>query len=219
MERDARLAGKTIVGDKSPNMKTGGKAIEEMRKFYPDARVINIVRDGRDVLVSHRFQAFIDRPDLLSAEELRIRDAVAADPEPFLRGQRSLFTEARLIEKAKAWVDNVRETDRAGRELFGEQYQALRFEDLLQEPFEALAKIWLMLGADPAGLDEVVAAEMTVNPDEDWQRQAAGDLVSNLEKGKRGSWREMFTERDRRIFKEIAGEFLITWDYEQDLDW
>ena len=29
MERDARIVGKTVVGDKSPNMKTGGQAIAE----------------------------------------------------------------------------------------------------------------------------------------------------------------------------------------------
>ena len=69
MERDARIVGKTVVGDKSPNMKTGGQAIAEMRLIYPDAQVINMVRDGRDVLLSHRFQAFIDKPELLNRED------------------------------------------------------------------------------------------------------------------------------------------------------
>lgn len=219
MERDARLAGKTIVGDKSPNMKTGGQAVEEMHVFYPDAIVINMVRDGRDVLVSHRFQTFIDKPHLVSRDELRIREDFAADPEPFLRGERSLFTEKRLIDKTEAWVQNVRETDAAGRRLYGENYHALRFEDLLREPFEALAPLWKQMGAEPLGLAEVVAKEMEVNPDEDWQRRAAGDLVSNLEKGKRGSWRELFTARDKKLFKELAGDFLIEWGFEQDLEW
>ena len=60
---------------------------------------------------------------------------------------------------------------------------------------------------------------MTSNPDADWQRKKAGDLVAALEKGKRGSWRELFTERDKRIFKEIAGQTLIDWGYEETLDW
>lgn len=219
MERDARLAGKTIVGDKSPNMLTGGQAIEEMHIFYPDAFVINMVRDGRDVLVSHRFQSFIDKPKWLPKDELRIRDAFAADPEPFLRGERSIFTEKRIIEKTKAWVKNVTETDRAGRELYGENYRALRFEDLLSDSYGAISNIWAFLGAASIDLKDAVSKEMNANPDEEWQRQAAGELVSNLEKGKRGSWRELFTERDRRIFKEIAGEFLIAWGYEKDLEW
>ena len=85
-----------------------------MGLIYPDAQVINMVRDGCDVLLSHRFQTFIDKPELLNREERRIRDAVAQDLAPFLRGERSLFPEARLREKAAAWVRNVRETGNSG---------------------------------------------------------------------------------------------------------
>ena len=60
---------------------------------------------------------------------------------------------------------------------------------------------------------------MNRNPDADWQKQQAGDLVSNLSKGKRGSWQQLFTERDKQIFKEIAGETLIEWGYAKDNNW
>ena len=96
LERDARRAGKggpgCIVGDKSPNSLLDGDAVRQMVKVYPDARLIFIVRDGRDAAVSHRFQAFIDRPRHLSAEDLSIREAFIRDPAPFTSGQRSIFT-------------------------------------------------------------------------------------------------------------------------------
>jgi hypothetical protein len=38
-------------------------------------------------------------------------------------------------------------------------------------------------------------------------------LVSLLEKGKSGSWREFFTERDRKIFQDNAGDQLQDWGY------
>jgi hypothetical protein len=60
---------------------------------------------------------------------------------------------------------------------------------------------------------------MAQNPDADWQNQKAPDLVSALEKGKRGSWKQLFTEGDKKLFKETAGDVLVTWGYEQTLGW
>ena len=219
LERDARLEGKTIVGDKSPNARTNGRAVTEMHTFYPEARLIYIVRDGRDTLVSHRFQHWIDGTKHLPRADIVLRDAFAKNPDPFMSGKRSIFTESSLRRMAEGWVHNVSETDRMGRELYGDRYYVLRYEDLLSSSYETIAGVWRFLGADPAGLDKIVAQEMERNPDADYQRKAAGDLVKNLEKGKRDSWRNLFTEEDKRIFKEIAGETLITWGYEKDLEW
>ena len=219
LERDARQAGKKIVGDKSPNVLLNGRAVREMSTFYPDARLIYIVRDGRDTLVSHRFQNFINAAASLSAKDLAIRDEFAKNPAPFMFGQRSLFTETTMRRMAEGWVKNVTETDQLGREIYRSQYHALKYEDLLKTPYRTIASVWRFLGADPTGLEAVVAQEMGLNPDEDYQRKAAGELVKNLEKGKRGSWRELFTEQDKRIFKEIAGKTLVAWGYERDFEW
>ena len=40
-----------------------------------------------------------------------------------------------------------------------------------------------------------------------------------MRKGVSGDWREVFTERDKRIFKEEAGELLVELGYEDDLGW
>ncbi|MFZ0444326.1 MAG: sulfotransferase domain-containing protein [Bacillus sp. (in: firmicutes)] len=37
--------------------------------------------------------------------------------------------------------------------------------------------------------------------------------------GKTGGWREEFTEKHKRIFKEITGNFLIEFDYEKNNNW
>jgi hypothetical protein len=44
-------------------------------------------------------------------------------------------------------------------------------------------------------------------------------LAKLTEKGKRGGWRNLFTSRDKQIFKETAGQALIAWGYEKDLNW
>ncbi len=216
LERDARRAGKRIVGDKSPNSLLNGQAVENLHAVYPDARLVFIVRDGRDAVLSQRFQSFIDAVQHLSPEDLRIRAAFARDATPFFRGERSVFTEAGLRRAAANWVANVTETHQRGQELFGDRYHVLRYEDLLSRPWEEMARLWAFLGVetDSAALQAAVAAEMQRNPDADWQKEAASDLATNLRKGKAGSWQQLFTARDRALFHEIAADTLRAWGYE-----
>ena len=49
LSKEVARTGKRIVGDKSPQHT---ECLGEMYEIYPDARVIHIVRDGRDVAVS-----------------------------------------------------------------------------------------------------------------------------------------------------------------------
>jgi hypothetical protein len=221
MEREALTAGKSIVGDKSPNSLLDGEAVRLMYKVYPDARLIFIVRDGRDTAVSHRFQAFIDSPQHLSPEDLQIRNDFTHDPAPFMDGRRSIFTEKGLRSAAEGWVHNLQDTDQQARQIYADQYHCLQYEDLLREPLDSMLRVWEFLGADISlvELPEAVDREMSLNPDADWQQEKAGDTISPLKKGKQGSWRDLFTERDRRLFKSLAGQALIDWGYEKDLNW
>lgn len=216
LERDARREGKRIVGDKSPSSLLDGEAVRLMHKVYPDGYLIYIVRDGRDVVISHRFQTFIEFPERLSREDREIRQAFIHQPQPFLAGQKSIFTEAAIRRAAQGWARNVNETDRLGRELYGERYLSLRYEDLLQQPAQEMGRVWDFLGAAPAPPETIqaLAAEMTQNPDADWQQQKAKELAQPLQKGRRGTWRELFTERDRGVFRQFADETLLAWGYE-----
>jgi len=84
-----------------------------------------------------------------------------------------------------------------------------------------MARVWSFLGVDiqRAELPGALEVELGSNPDKDWQQEKAGELVEPLQKGKSGSWRDLFTDRDRTIFRKIAGQTLVDWRYEKGLEW
>lgn len=216
LERDARREGKKIVGDKSPNSLMNSESVLKLYKIYPDAHLVFLVRDGRDAILSHRIQTFIDNPHKLPNEDAKILQSFIQDPDPYLTGKRSLFTQHGLTKAAKGWVDNIVDTDNAGRQFFGDRYLSLRFEDLISQPWDEMARLWSFLGGatDVPGLKETLSQEMTRNPDADWQREKAEVLTQSLVKGRHGSWRDIFTSQDKQIFHRIAGDTLESWKYE-----
>lgn len=220
MERDAIREGKQIVGDKSPSSTIHGQVVRDMHSLYPDARLIYIVRDGRDVLISERFRNFVEDSRFLTPEDRRIIADLKRDPTPFTDGRRSIFTETFLREIGQRWADDLREIDSEARRLYPQAYHSLRYEDLLATPFAEMTRLWAFLGVEtPAALEAEVQKEMGQNLDEEWQARRAGDIAGFLPKGKAGNWRNLFTARDRQIFKEVAGDLLIQWGYETSMSW
>ena len=218
LERDARREGKNIVGDKSPNSLLNGESVRLMHKVYPDARLIFIIRDGRDTAVSHRFQTFIDASQHLSGDDLRIRENIKRDPKQYMEGKNSIFTEKGLRSAAEGWVKNVEETDELGREFYKDHYFSLRFEDLLDNPHEAMKSVWDFLNVDLSldGLGNAIISEFQNNPDANWQEEKDGAFVIPQQKGIHGSWKRIFTDNDRALFHRIAGETLVNWGYTVD---
>jgi len=221
LERDAMKAGKRIVGDKSPSSVFHGEAVRNVAMVYPDAYLINIVRDGRDTSLSHRFQGFVDRQDQMTADDCRIRDEFIRDPLPFLNGEKSIFTEKEIRVITTSWVRNVNETEEEGKRLYGDRYIHLRYEDLMSSPIDEMKRLWIFLGAAdiPESSVDMVNAEMTANPDAEWQAEKSSEIARLIPKGQQGSWQKLFSQRDKQIFKEIAGDLLIAWGYEKDKEW
>jgi hypothetical protein len=210
--------GKRIVGDKSPQH-TG--CLDEIHEIYPDARVIHIVRDGRDVAVSamhHWWRLAKDRTGgifELTPEELEIRDAYLEDREGFLASGRSIFTEERLEQLARRWSYRVGKAHRDGTALYGKRYVEVRYEDLLRDPVTNLRRVLEVLHARRGDgiIERLIRAsefERVSN-----RRQGEEDSSSFFRKGVAGDWRDVFTERDREIFDKLAGERLIEMGYEK----
>ena len=140
-----------------------------------------------------------------------------ADPGPFLRGAALALHRKRLAPGRRRLGAQCHETDQAGRA--GAVRRALPPPALRRPagpPVElscaGCGRSWAWM-ARPDGLEAALEARWQQNPDADWQQQKAGEIAGASQKGKRGTWRELFTPRDREIFQDAAGETLAAWGF------
>ncbi len=221
MRRALTESGKRVLGDRTPHHVSH---LDEVQTFYPTAKIVHAIRDGRDVAISgmHSFwNSSQDKggPVKLSPEEAEIRERYLENREAFISSGRSIFTEERIRQRASGWNRIVRRGQQTGRRLFGENYFEFRYEDHLYRPHEALQQLFGFLAADTN--PETIAQVVEANRFEKMTGRKPGqeDSKSFHRKGVAGDWREVFTERDKQIFKEEAGEMLVSLGYEKGLNW
>jgi hypothetical protein len=211
---------KKLVGDKSPLLDE--EFMREVDAVCPGARVIHIIRDGRDRTVSsvHRgwrraSQGYLHR---LSPEELARGKALRGDSRGL--AETGVFTEEWLRQAARNWSLLVGRAVEDGPALLGPNYTEVRYEDLLERPDEEVRRLLSFLGVDTEGrLVEHCVSSASFEKLTRGRERGQEDPSSFYRKGVAGDWKNYFTEEDRRIFKEEAGELLIRLGYEEDLDW
>ena len=99
-----------------------------------------------------------------------------------------------------------------------------RFEDLVSQPKEEFKKILNFYEIDlkEKKIDEIIEItkgkkNMTDNINE--HKYLPYAYASNFRSGKVGGWREEFTEKNIRKFKDLSGDILIKLNYEKDNNW
>ncbi|MGB3681465.1 MAG: sulfotransferase domain-containing protein [Rubrobacteraceae bacterium] len=216
-------SGKRIIGDKTPFVSE--EDIEHINTIIPEAKVVHIIRDGRDVAVSAMHHLWNHAVDVgghlnIEPEELAKRDAYRRDPEAFVAGGESIFDEARLRTGfAKSWKSMTASAVVSGPALLGENYVEVRYEDLLERPVEKIQSLFEFLGVESGKDTARRCVEATSFEQMSQRKRGEEDSASFFRKGVAGDWKNVFTGRDRQIFKEVAGDLLIELGYEQDEDW
>jgi hypothetical protein len=92
----------------------------------------------------------------------------------------------------------------------------VRYEDLLSRPEEEVRRLLEFLGAGAD--DETVRRCVNAASFEKLSRgreRGEEDPTSFFRKGVAGDWRNTFTEQDRRVFEEMAGDLLAQLGYEK----
>jgi hypothetical protein len=171
----------------------------------PGVATVFMYRDPRDVVVSEiKYAADIQRNhDLhhyfsqeLTTDEARLNFVIAGSPLPDLpySGVRKRF------HKYIGWLE--------------QPVLSLRFEDVVLKrmvPFEALLDHLEGYGFTPA-VPRPKAVETLMASIEPGKS-------GTFRKGQPGNWKKVFTQANKNLFKQEAGDILIQLGYEQDMDW
>lgn len=213
--------GKAIVGDKTPLYDPD--TVKEIAEVCPGAKVIHIIRDGRDVQVSlthHRWNRSTDRGGIqvLRPGEAERREAYHNDPRKL--SEMGMFDEDTLRSMARSWRSLVGTVVEDGPNLLGQNYAEARYESLLENTSAELERLLKFLGGS---VDEPTISrcvdKASFETMSDGRRRGEEDPASFLRKGVAGDWKNVFTTKDKRIFKQEAGDLLVQLGYENNDDW
>ena len=211
-------SGKKIAGDKTPF--AGAGTVREIGEVLPEAKVIHVVRDGRDVAISHTHHRWnrvkpVEEGGRLTPEEQDKRDRYREDPERFVATGESIFSEEYITGAARSWRSQVGGAHHDGPSLLGDNYAEVRYEDLLMRPEQEMRRLFRLLGARDD--EEIVHRCIEKHSFESITQRSAGeeDSASFFRKGVAGDWRGVFTERDRQVYEEIAGDLLSDMGYDR----
>ena len=172
----------------------------------PDMAPFFILRDPRDVVVSHVFYVteletshvhhryYVDELD--SFEE-RLRVSILGrpgleDPFPDIAGRFAPYL---------GWLEN-------------EMVLTLRFEDFITSQEETLGRVYDHVaqrgfefsGGRPQAVERLAAR---IDPKQS----------PTFRSGKIGGWKEHFNAEHKALFKQVTGDLLVRLGYEKDLDW
>ena len=214
---------KRIVGDKTPFL-VGSNVLEEIQRIYPGAKVIHMIRDGRDVEISmlhHRWKNSMDRggPHVLKPEEEERRKAHENGDLQKL-AEIGWFDEDELRRRAGLWGSQVAGAVKDGPELLGDNYTEVTYEGLLENAEVQVGRLVSFLGASS---DEKIVRRCVRKASfeklSQGRERGQEDPTSFFRKGVAGDWKNVFSEKDKQIFKEEAGSILVKLGYEADNDW
>ncbi len=208
-------SGKRMVGDKSPLLTP--ETIKEIAEIYPEAKVIHIIRDGRDAAVSAVHHSWnFGKARQKSTEASAKRSA----SQQLRETGESMFAGDSLKKMAAEWGDRVGRTIEDGPVLLKKNYIEVRYEDLLEKPEEELARLLEFLGAEASeGTVKRCVSSASFEKLSKGRKRGEEDPSSFFRKGVAGDWRTFFTEEDRRVFKKEAGDLLIRLGYEKNDGW
>lgn len=164
-----------------------------------------ILRDPRDVVLSEVFYALDINPDHLLHEHLSSQPTIEARINTIIRG----------IPEGPLQRVNVKEHyQRFLPWLQKDEIHEVRFEALVQQPRPALTA--LLEHVAKHGFEPAMSYGRAVDL---LQEQMAPEKSITYRKGRSGDWRHFFSEENKRLFKEVAGDLLVHLGYEADMTW
>jgi len=186
--------GVRCVGDKTPRY---AEHLDRLRELFPSAKVIHVVRDGRDVVASTCYHV------------LR-----TGDQNAFKKDDLNFY---KWVERfAGTWAATVSAAESFARR-HPKSTHTVRYEDLSEGPEEAIAGLLRFLGVDAAP-DRVRECREAASFEKLSGGRKPGEekATAFLRKGAVGDWRNHFDEHALALFERKAGGLMRRLGYRGD---
>jgi estrone sulfotransferase len=157
------------------------------------AKVVYLVRDGRDATLSFHY---------LQVQQRR----VPADADPRLAFFRDDAWPCHWHDHVSGWLDGL-----AGRG--ADRYLVLRYEDLVAEPGKQLETVARLTGLAAPAPDVERAVRLNARHELQEVERAGGAGSLNHLGTSRPDWRDVLSPEDRRRYEAVAGPTLARLGY------
>lgn len=180
------------------------------------ARVFDLVRDGRDILVSSAYH-FFNNPDVFpnftSTDDLKERlDCFQTNPNFFLENPHELLASTELVRDISLhWANTVQTNRKTIRDHSEMVAMEIRYEDVHRDTESMRRKMYAFLDVDPE-----MAAPLAINTTPGFRKERPDQF---LRKGAVGDWKNYITRTAKEVFNEVAGQTLIDTGYVDTMDW
>ena len=201
-------SGKSIVVDKiTPYLGTSEKVLELIHQYFPSAKIIQLLRDGRDVATSGVFD-WLEREPKTSP-----RYRLFVDNEPDLVLPR-FFDDDLLRTWCAYWTEPIQAISTHANEIL-----TVRYESMLEDQSKELKTIFRYLDCEAS--DEIANQAVGAVTFQQLTGRTSGDALplAKARKGVAGDWHNYFTKQDARLFGELADQELLQMGYESDNRW
>ena len=197
-----------VVGERTPHR------IEPL--IIRNAPIISIIRDGRDVLISRAFHLhnypdchrLFERLPEMNDDHEQFKN----DPWFFRNNPGYLLRHELMVRESVGWWrDHLINDQQTVQEQPDLKVKFVKYEDLHRNTRQEREKLFEFLDVDPK---RAAGIEGHLRPGFEEEQP-----TEFFRKGVVGDWKNYFTEQTKTWFKEEAGEELIRYGYENNLDW
>ena len=200
-----RRSGKKVIVDKiTPYPGTAELVVQKIRRLFPKSKIIQLVRDGRDVLTSGTF-------------DWLLKDAQGTDRYRYFVDKEAGFELKRFFDDdvIRKWAENWLETIECFESSPADV--VVSYESMKQDLAGELDRIAGAVGASPGNIESLEGLSF-----EQMSGRKEGDgsqPTAKARKGVVGDWKSHFTRADGELFDSIAGKQLVSLGYEKDSSW
>ena len=200
--------GKAYLIDKiTPYLGTSSRVVKLIRQYFPEAKIVHLIRDGRDVLVSGVF------------DWLKRQDHGKDRYKTFVENKRTRlerFLEDEDIERwTQYWIQPTEAVTKHAPNALTVQY-----ENMLKNQARELKRIldYLDIETTDRVLQDCIEAS-SFNRMSGGRKRGEELATAKVRKGVSGDWERWFVRGDGELFWRRAGHQLAALGYEKDAAW